>query len=275
MLQVCYEHGFPVFILERSPLVLRDFDLIQSLHSRARAVLAFSVITTPDSEHYERVRQMEHLSPPPEERFAAMQKLATAGIPTGTCLMPVLPGLCDDDANLENVVRWTAEHGGQFVLAGGLTLADQQREYYFGVLGERFPDLLVNYQALYPPGSYGPSQEDRLRIARQVRELCSFYGIRDRIPRPIIHGDKRALNKRIVEALANQVYDMELERQPVQRVWAFRKAAWAVEDLEQDIGLVYRMLGLKGLQSVPDIGPRLARRVEELIRELEESQSKG
>ena len=71
------------------------------------------------------------------------------------------------------------------------------------------------------------------------------------------------------------MYDIDLEGQPVQRVWAYRKAAWAVEDLEQDIGLVYRMLGLKGLQSVPDIGPRLARRVEELIRELEESQNKG
>ncbi len=92
---------------------------------------------------------MEWLSPPAEKRFAAMRTLAEAGIPTGTCLMPILPGLCDDDANLESVVRWTAEHGGSFVLAGGLTLADQQRSYFFDVLGQRFPDLLRPYQALY------------------------------------------------------------------------------------------------------------------------------
>ena len=36
-------------------------------------------------------------------------------------MMPILPDLCDTDENLEAVVRWTAEHGGKFVLAGGLT----------------------------------------------------------------------------------------------------------------------------------------------------------
>ena len=62
MLEVCYELGFPVFILERSPLVLRDLDLIQAIHQRARAVVAFSIITAPDSAAYERVRQLEHLA---------------------------------------------------------------------------------------------------------------------------------------------------------------------------------------------------------------------
>ena len=57
------------------------------------------------------------------------------------------------------------------------------------------------------------------------------------MPRPIIPGDKRALNKRIVEALANQCYWMELDNAPGQRVWAYRKAAWATEDLEEDGGL--------------------------------------
>jgi len=31
------------------------------------------------------------------------------------------------------------------------------------------------------------------------------------MPRPIIPGDKFALNKRIVEQLANQAYEMELD----------------------------------------------------------------
>jgi DNA polymerase/3'-5' exonuclease PolX len=84
------------------------------------------------------------------------------------------------------------------------------------------------------------------------------------MPRPIIPGDKRALNKRIVEALANQVYAMELENAPGQRVWACRKAAWAIEDLEQDVGLIYRQMGRKGLESVPKVGPRLAEVVENL-----------
>jgi len=266
MLEVCLELGFPVSILSRSPLVLRDLDLLQAINEKAVAVVMFSIISTPDSPGYERVRQMENLAPPPEKRFAAMEQLARSGIRTGTCMMPILPGLCDTDENLEATVRWTAEHGGKFVLAGGLTLADQQRDYFFGVLRERFPDLLPLYERLYPAGSYGEVRSgDPHTTGRRVRELCQRYGIADRMPRPIIPGDRRALNKRIVEALANQGYAMELDNAPGQRVWAYRKAAWAIEDLEQDVGLIYRQMGRKGLESIENVGPRLAEVAEHLL----------
>lgn len=267
MLEVCHELGFPVFVLERSPLVLRDLDLLQAIDERARVVVAFSIISTPGSPGHERVRRLERLAPPPEKRLAAMEQFARAGFLTGTCFMPILPGLCDDDANLQSVVRQTADHGGQFVLAGGLTLADQQRDYFFGVLGERFPDLLGLYQAHYPRGSYGPSGGRWRKIALRIRELCAQHGIADRIPRPIIPGHKRARNKRVVEALAKQLYGMELKDEPGQRMWAYRKAAWAIEDLEQDVGQVYRLMGLKGLESIPNVGPRLARVVERLLED--------
>jgi hypothetical protein len=104
-------------------------------------------------------------------------------------------------------------------------------------------------------------------LALRIRELCEQYGISDRIPRPIIPGDKRTLNKRVVEALANQVYDMELRGEGGQRVWAYRKAAWAIEDTPQDLGLIYRQMGVKGLGSIENVGPKLAQVVEALIRQ--------
>ena len=266
MLEVCLELGFPVFVLERSPLVLRDLDLLQAIDERATAMVAFSIIHTPDSRHADRVRQMERLAPSPEKRFVAMEQIARAGILTGTCMMPIFPDLCDDDANLQYVVKWTAEHGGRFVLAGGLTLADQQRDFFFRVLAERFPDLLEHYQSRYPQDTYGPTRSDWRPLALRVKELCEQYGISDRMPRPIIPGDKRTLNKRVVEALANQVYYMELNGEPAHRVWAYRKAAWAIEDTEQDLGLIYRQMGRKGLESIENVGPSLALVVERLLK---------
>ncbi len=262
ILEVCYELGFPVFVLERSPSVLDDLDLLKAIHEKARVVVAFSIISTPESPNYERVCQMEHLAPIAKKRFEAMEKLAAAGIPTGTVAMPLLPGLCDDAATLESLVRWTAEHGGQFVLASGLTLSDQQKKYYFTVLGERFPDLLPTYQRLFPAKSYGQAGNGWRETALRVREGCSKYGIPDRMPRPIIPGDKRALNRLTVEWLANKVYTLELENAPGYRVWSYRKAAWAIEDLEQDISLVYRAMGLKGLQSIPNVGEKLGGEIE-------------
>jgi hypothetical protein len=265
MLEVCLDLGFPVFVLERSPLVERDLDVLQSIHEKARAVVAFSVIATPESPGYDRVHQLERLSPPAEKRFRAMERLAAAGIPTGTCFMPILPGLCDDEANLEAVVRWTADHGGSFVLAGGLTLADQQRSYFLGVLEERFSDLVGEYERLYPSGGHAAAGYDHRRLGRRVREICERHGLADRIPRPIIPGDKRAGNKRIVEELAKRLYVMDLDGEASHRVWAHRKAAWAIEDLEQEVGLVYRTMGLRGLESIEGIGRSMARVVEGLL----------
>jgi DNA repair photolyase len=267
MLEVCRDLGFPVFVLERSPLVLRDLDLLQEINGHAPSIVAFSVIATPDSPGYARARQLERLAPAPEKRFAAMEAFARAGILTGTCLMPILPGVCDEDANLEAVVRWTAEHGGQFVLPGSLTLADQQKNYFFDVLRENFPDLLGLYRRLYPPASYAPQGYSWQRVAVRVRELVAKHGIHDRIPRPIIPGDKHARNKRIVERLANRAYAMEIQQEADHRIWSYRKAAWAVEDLEQDLGLIYQALGLRGLQSIPGIGVLLGEEIEALLRE--------
>ena len=256
MLEVCLDLGFPVFVLERSLLVLQDLDLLRAIDERAVTVVAFSIVSTPESPGYERVREMESLAPPAEKRFAAMEQLARAGILIGTCMMPILPKLCEDDANLQYVVKWTAEHGGQFVLGGGLTMADQQRDFFLGVLEERFPDLTDHYRFLYPEGSYGPARSNWNQIAVRLKELCEQYGISDRMPRPIIPGHKRALNTRIAEALANQLYYMELDGEPSRRVWAYRKAAWAIEDTPQDLGLIHRQMGVKGLESIENVGPK-------------------
>ncbi len=265
LLEVCRDLGFPVFVLERSPFVLRDLDLLQDINAGAPSIVAFSILSTPEAPSYQRVHALERLAPAAEKRFAAMARVAAAGILTGACLMPILPGISDDEATLESVIRWTADHGGKFVLAGSLTLSDQQRDYFLNVLHDRFPELLSLYRSAYPPGSYAPTAGRGLDAARRVRELCQKHGIADRIPRPVLPGDKRALNKRIVERLAHQVYTMELEGQPGHRIWAQRKAAWAIEDLEQNIGLVYRRMGLKGLQTIPGVGPALARVIEPWI----------
>ena len=240
-------------------------NLLQEIHKQARATAAFSIIAAPDSPAYEQVCSLERLAPPARKRFEAMEKIAQAGVLTGSVCMPVLPELCDTQSNLESVVRWTAEHGGKFVLFGGLTLADQQRDWLMRYLAERMPDLHSAYQRLYPPGSYGPAGDWWLDTACRVHELCVKYGIQDRMPRPIIPGEKRELNKKVVEVLAAKVHTLELDRQPQQLLWAYRKAAWAVEDLEQDISLVYSRMGQRGLQSIRGISQALAAEIIQIM----------
>jgi len=48
-------------------------------------------------------------------------------------------------------------------------------------------------------------------------------------------------------------------------VWVYRTAAGAIEDLEQDVGLIYRQMGRKGLEVIENLGPRLAEVIEALV----------
>jgi DNA repair photolyase len=267
MLEVYLELGFPVFVLTRSPLVLRDLDLFQSIKKRANAVVAFSIIATPESTCYKEVSSLEKLAPTSDTRFKAMEQLASQGILTGTVAMPLLPGLCDDEANLKSLARWTADHGGKFVLGGGLTLADQQKTFFLNSLSQIRPDLLSLYAQQYPQGSY-TQVEPWHQAGLHLHEACIINQISDRIPRPIIPGEKRALNKLIVEQLAFTLHMLELEEAGPDKVWAYRKAAWAVEDLEQDIRLVYTSLGSKGLESIPNVTPALSVEIEKLVDQL-------
>jgi len=265
MLEICLELGFPVFVLERSPLVLRDLDLLLDINKKTHATVVFSIIHTAGSTHADKISRMERLSPPPSKRYEAMEKLAAAGIRTGVSFMPILPGLCDTEENLRLVIQKTADHGGKFILAAPLTLADQQKAYVFGYLEKNHPELLESYRRIYPPKSYGPKWDTWLKTGRCVREICAEVGIPDRMLRPLIPGEKREANKRAAEMLADETYTLELEGASQARMWAYRKAAWAVEEFGQDIRLVYNQLGLRGLQNIRGVGTSTGARIESFL----------
>lgn len=44
-----------------------------------------------------------------------------------------------------------------------------------------------------------------------------------------------------------------------------RKAAWATEDTPQDLDLIYRSMGRKGLEGIENVGPSMAKVIEALL----------
>ena len=254
MLEVCADLAFPTLVLEKSPLVLKDLDVISKINERAWACVMFSVVRG-DSEGYGRI--YEPCAPRIEGRFRAMRKIAETGTLTGTAFMPILPYVCDDDSNLEAVVKKTAENGGRFVLAGGLTMSGAQATYFIEALKQQEPGLVEKYRRLYGGPTSPLDTTYAGRIGLKVRELCAKYGISDRMPRYIPDGSL-ATNKRIAEQIFNKCYAAELESGPPYKAWAYRRAGWTVDELDQDILAIYKKRGLDGLRALPNIGPSIA-----------------
>jgi DNA repair photolyase len=262
LLEVAFETGFPVFILERSPLVTRDLDLIKAINEKTFAAVLFS---TSFADFNTAKRIFEPKSPAVKLRFKAMGEIASQGILSGTAFMPILPYISDSEADLEAVVKMTKDSGGSFVLAGGLTLSGYQKERYLSLMSKNYPELMPKYDKLYER-SYGPNSSYWVQIANQVRELCYKHSINDRMPR-WIHQGNLAANKKIAEILFLKVYDLELARENENKIWAYRKAAWTIDELDKSIGQIYTERGIEGLLAIPSIGKKLAREIEAMLQE--------
>lgn len=84
-LEILARNSWPVVIQTRSPLVLRDIDIIRGARDFE---VGFSVTTADDG-----IRKLfEPDAPPIEERIRALGELHNAGIRTYTMVAPVLPG---------------------------------------------------------------------------------------------------------------------------------------------------------------------------------------
>jgi hypothetical protein len=194
-----------------------------------------------------------------------MATLAAHGITVGTALMPVLPFVGDDRAHLEDVVRATKDHGGTFVMGGGLTMDGHQARRTLTAFQQLDPRLVPGVRELYRwrtdgEPRFGPPKPYNARLGLLIRELCEAHGLLDRMPRYIAPGPL-ATNKRIAEYLFLRVYDLELEQAQDYRLWAYRKAAWTVDEWPESIADLYREQGAAGLQQMPNIGRSIARAI--------------
>jgi len=268
MLKVVRDLKFPLIVIERSPLVTRDLDLLKQINEQSWACVSFSLSSLDPALKM----AFEPRSPSVESRLEAMSVVADAGIQTGTNLMPILPFVGDDKAHLEEVVKATRTHGGSFVLSGGLTMAGVQAERSLAAACKLDPAMDDKWRELYQwrtdgkPG-YGPPSGYATRQGRMVKELCELHGLAHRIPRYIPPGPF-GINKLIGEKLFLATFDLELEQTHQQRIWAYRKAAWTIDELEHPVDELYKKDGEEGLTRLPGIGKAMAGKIARWLDEL-------
>ena len=140
-LEIISREGFPIHILTKSDLVLRDLDLIREINE-VYAAVSFTVTTADDAL----ASKLEPGAPRPSARYKAMLALAEAGILTGVTMMPVLPFLEDDPGQIRSIVREAKEHGASYIIpAFGVTLRPGSRDYFFAKLDVLFPGMKEQY----------------------------------------------------------------------------------------------------------------------------------
>jgi len=166
ILEALRDYDTPAGIITRSPLVVRDIDVLQSMARGAGVGVSISIATLDETL----AREIEPTVAPPRQRLRAVKMLADAGIDVSVALAPVLPRLTDAPASIEAVVRAAREAGAVRVWHNTLNLHDITRDSFFSYLRESRPELLAEYAQLYR-GKYAPKVisgeiDDAVRNAR-------------------------------------------------------------------------------------------------------------
>jgi DNA repair photolyase len=131
-LELLAQNDWPVIVQTRSPLVLRDLDI---LSQGKNFEVGFSITTADDS-----IRKLfEPKAPPISERLKALAELHQAGINTYAMIAPMLPGAEDLPQFLEGIVnyirldRMNYNHAGWIYKQYGLE--DKLKDEYFDAAG--------------------------------------------------------------------------------------------------------------------------------------------
>ena len=163
IIRAMIEYRNPFSILSRSPLILRDLDLLVEASKVTEVSTAFSIPTLDERAW----RATEPGAPNPRARMDAVAALNEAGVPCGVMVAPLIPGLTDDPEGIRTVVEAAVAAGATHVSPILLHLKPGVREEFMGWLTAEHPDLVTRYEELYRTSAYG-TPADRREAARKV-----------------------------------------------------------------------------------------------------------
>ncbi|MGA7124738.1 MAG: PA0069 family radical SAM protein, partial [Chthoniobacterales bacterium] len=133
-LQVLADFRNPTFIVTKNHLVTRDIDLLGSLAAHRAAGVTVSV-TTLDAGL---AQKLEPRASNPRSRLAAIRELASANIPVGVNVAPIIPGLTDHE--IPSILTAAGEAGAQFAYYTIVRLPMAVSTIFINWLETHFPD---------------------------------------------------------------------------------------------------------------------------------------
>lgn len=161
ILEVLERCRHPVTIVTKSALVLRDVDLLARMAEKNLAKVAISV-TSLDRRLS---RSMEPRAAAPEKRLEAIRGLASAGVPVGVMVAPVVPAL--NDAELERILEAASEAGareaGYILLRLPLEVSEIFKEWLLEHHPDRYRHVLSLLRSMRDGKDYDAQWGRRMR----------------------------------------------------------------------------------------------------------------
>jgi len=173
-LQLIDKYGFGVSLTTKSASICRDIDLFKAIQKHSDVIVQVTITTAND----ELARIIEKRCSSTTERFQALKELNENGIYAGITLMPILPFINDDVANIESIVQMAHQYNIPFIVPWfGVTMRDIQKEHFFKEIDKHWPNLSQKYQKTYGD-RYACDSLNLASLNTRFEELCEMYSIK-------------------------------------------------------------------------------------------------
>ncbi len=173
-LELAAQHrGLRLSLITKGAIVLRDLDLLRRIHDRGALTVSVSLVSSDAAL----LRRVEPWAPPPLVRLEVLRRLVAAGLDVGLALTPILPGLNDSAAGLDELLRRAAEAGVRRFTCGLLFLRSPTRERFLDFVEREFPRYAEAYRRAYAHQVYLGGRY-RTRVMTLVDALAAKHGLR-------------------------------------------------------------------------------------------------
>lgn len=163
--------GLSLGLITKSPLILRDVDLLTQLAERHELSINISLASTDAAL----LRRLEARSPAPHARLRALKGLTDAGLHAGLLIAPILPGISDSREHLARLFQAGKEAGARYAVGAALRLGPAARTRFLPHLAEEFPELTRRYAHRYGSRT-GAGKDYTEALARRIRSLQEEFG---------------------------------------------------------------------------------------------------
>jgi len=173
-LKIIERYGFGLAILTKSARIMRDMDILKAINKKSKCVVQIT-LTTFDEDL---CRVLEPNVSTTAERFAVLEAMRDAGIPTVVWLCPILPFINDTEENLRGILDYCvrAKVRGIVNFAIGTTMRDGSRDYFYEKLDEHFPWVKQQYIRTFG-NAYECHSPNNHRLMEIFREECRKHKI--------------------------------------------------------------------------------------------------
>lgn len=251
ILEILADNNFPVHIITKSDLVLRDIDILSEISKNSWCTVSFTITTF----NGRLLRLLEPFAPSPERRLKAVEKLNENGVQAGVDFTPIIPYILDSKENMREVIERAAIAKARYILPGaGMTLRSNQKTRFLELLKKNFPELIEKYKELY-----GTSQEPRkgyvVEMNREAFRFCQGLGIPIYILPPVFKVERKK-NFEVATLLLLIAYLKEKREGEPYAAWAYHKAAKTIEEVKENIQDIHKG---NQLRKIRGIGESLAK----------------